>query len=521
MTNDQQKPGQPPESGASRAGATRARSSRGSALLVALAFGVVAILAAASVVIYAAAQSGGNPTHRPTASPSLTAATTPEYLVTPAGTPVANRTTVRWFVGLGSGTVGSQIEAEQAFVSNYNATNKDGIAIQLEVVSNESANEVLKTEIAAGNAPDIVGPVGVKGRNGFEGLFLDLTDEIRKNQIDLTAYDPTLVTYLQESGAQIGLPYDIFPGYIWYNKDLFAAAGLPDLPIRVGDQYQGKDWTWDALAQLAAQLTVDKNGFKSTDPAFDKDGITRYGMDFQWAEARRIASCFGGGSFVAPDGKTAQIPPVWADAFNWYYSAIWNGHYVPDGAAEASALLGNGYPQTSGRVAMNAAWAWSITSIAASASTAKVKHWDIGVMPSWKGSTTSPLDADTFTITRASKNPDAAFKAMMAIMADPGLMRDYGGEPARKADQVDYFASYDATLAPIFPGNQVSWSVLGEMARVPAIPSHEADMPNATEANTDIGAFLYRLQNTAGLDVTAELAKLQATLQKDFDSATP
>ena len=234
------------------------------------------------------------------------------------------------------------------------------------------------------------------------------------------------------------------------------------------------------------------------------------------------AQClFGAGSFVAPDGKTAQIPPVWADAFNWYYSGIWNGHFAPNGAAEASTVLGKGYPQSSGRLAMNAGWAWSLTSIASSAATARVKHWDIGVMPSWKGATTSPLDVDTFTISRTTKHPDAAFNAMMSIMVDAGLVRTYGGEPARKADQADYFASFDAALAPIFPANQVSWSVLGEMAKVPAAPSHEADMPNSFQANVDIGLFLNRIQNTPGLNVNAELAKLQATLQKDFDAAAP
>jgi hypothetical protein len=67
------------------------------------------------------------------------------------------------------------------------------------------------------------------------------------------------------------------------------------------------------------------------------------------------------------------------------------------------------------------------------------------------------------------------------------------------------------------PGSQVYSSV---WARWPGKRSnHEADVPS--QANADIGLFLNRLQNTTGLDVTAELAKLQATLQKDFDAATP
>jgi multiple sugar transport system substrate-binding protein len=295
-----------------------------STILIGLALAAIAILVGASVVAYAAVQSAGNTAHKPTPSP--TASPTPGYLVDQTSAPIAGRTTVRWFVGLGSGTLTSQIEAQKAFVANYNATNKDGIAIQLEVVENSTASEVLRTEIAAGNAPDIVGPVGVIGRNGFSGAFLDLTDEIRKNKVDMSAYDSSLVSFLQEGGAQIGLPYDIFPGYIWYNKDMFAAAGLPDLPTKIGEQYQGQDWTWDNLARVAASLTVDKNGFHAIDAGFDKNGIVKYGMDFQWADARRIASCFGGGTFLGPDGKTAQVPAVWTNAFNWYYNAIWKGH---------------------------------------------------------------------------------------------------------------------------------------------------------------------------------------------------
>ena len=496
-------------------------ASRGSAVLVAISLVAVAALLAGSVVAYAAARSGGNSAPRSTASPSASAAIPSTYLVEPTGIPIAHRTPIRWFVGLGSGTLTSQIENERAFVANYNADNKDGVAIELEVVANGNAYDVLKTEMAAGAAPDIIGPVGVGGRNGLGGAFLDLTQEIAKNKVDLAGYDPALVAYLQEGGAQIGLPYDIFPGYVWYNKDLFKAAGLPDLPTRIGEQYQGQDWTWETMAKVAGQLTVDKNGHRSTDSGFDGNEILQYGLDFQGAEARAIASCFGGGSFVGSDGKTAQIPGAWADAFSWYYSAIWNRHFIPDGAAEASALLGNGHPEASGRVAINVGWAWSLPSIASSASAARVKSWDIAVMPSWKGTTTSPLDADTFTISRTSKNPDAAFKAMRAIEADPTLMRTYGAEPARNADQAAYFASFDAALSPLFPGNRVTWNVLGEMVRVPAIPSQEVDLPASVKSNADIATFLNLLRNVGGLDMNVEMANLRQTLQKDFDAPAP
>jgi multiple sugar transport system substrate-binding protein len=473
-------------------------------------------LAAVPVLVLSACSSSAATT-APTAAP--TAAQT----ATVQGTPVVGKVNIRWFVGLGSGTQPSQIAAQKKFVTDYDANNKDNINLTLEIVPNANAYDVLKTEIASGKAPDIIGPVGVKGRNGFEGLFLDLTSEIASNSFDLTAYDPGLVSFFKSADGQVGLPYDIYPGYIWYNKDAFAKAGLAPLPTKVGDQYNGKTWDWDNLASVAAQLTLDKAGKNSTQAGFDAKNIVKYGMDFQWNDGRRMASDFGAGSFVATDGVTAQIPDAWRAAYNWYYNAMWTSHIAPNGAAEASTLLAAGNSQSSGNVAMNAAWGWSISSIASDAATSKVKAWDMAVVPSYQGTTTAGMDADTFTITKATKNPDQAFKAMVAIMADPTLMNVYGGEPAKTADQAGYFTAFDTQLNKIFPGNKVTWSVLAEMQKHAAVPSIEANFPydTQTQAINIYSAFFTKLQNTAGLDVNKALDQLKKDLQTAYDAGKP
>lgn len=431
---------------------------------------------------------------------------------------------VHWFVGLGSGTQPAQIDAQKAFVANYNSTNKDGITIKLDIVPNADAYDTLKTEIAAGNSPDIIGPTGVKGRNGFEGLFLDLTSLIAKNNVDMSKYPASLTTFVQQ-GAKgiIGIPYDIYPGYIWYNKDIFAKNNLPALPtVAAGATYQGQPWTWQEVGTVAAGLTVDANGKISTDPAFDATKIVQYGLDFQWTgDFKRIASSFGSGNLVASDGKTAQMPAAWESGMEWYYNAIHVAHIVPDGTAENSALLASGNSQASGNIAMNAAYGWSISSLATDAATAKVKTWDMGVWPSWNGTVSAPMDIDTFLLSAATKTPDNAFKAMLAIEADPTLMKTYGGEPADTSAQAAYFTSFDSTLAPIFPGNKVTWSVLAQdEAEAPAI-SHEADMPNFNTSWNDANATLTKLQNTDGLVVSDVLAALVKQEQADFDAAQP
>ena len=170
---------------------------------------------------------------------------------------------------------------------------------------------------------------------------------------------------------------------------------------------------------------------------------------------------------------------------------------------------------------MAAAWSWAISSYDRSGHP-KFSGWDMAVMPSWKGQTSSPLDLDSFQLAAASKNPALAFKVMSAILADSTLSAALGGGmPARTADQTAWFAAMDRQQAIAFPGNQVTWSVLQEMAKYPAMPSHEAYLPNSAKSKTDIDAFLAALQSKDKLDVAAELTKLKSTLQADFDAVKP
>jgi multiple sugar transport system substrate-binding protein len=459
-------------------------------------------------VLVLSACGGSSNTAKPTGSSA------PESVVPTA----AQGVEVTWFVGLGSGTQPNQIEAQRTFVTNFNKSQTE-IVLKLTIVPNTSAYDVLKTQIAGGKAPDIIGPVGVKGRNGFEGLFLDLTPQIAKNNYDLTKFPAALVSFFNQGGdGQVGLPYLTFPAYMFYNKDLFAKAGLEDLPTEVGGQYMGAAWDWNAVKTAGQKLTLDKNGKNPTQAGFDKNNIVQFGIDFQWWDGRRMASAFGGGNIIADDNKTATISDTFKDAWKWYYDAMWTSSFAPTGKYTSSTLLNNGTTVSSGRIAMDGANGWSINSYGTEGK-ATFQKWDIAVIPSWKGKTAGPLDADTFTIAKASKNPDQAFKAMVAIMADQALMQVYGGMPADPAVQKAYFDAFDVSLEKVFPGNKVTWAVLGTMLGYPSTPSHEGNLPNFLQASADYSAFYTKLQNTAGLDVDAEMATLQTTLQKDYDNA--
>ncbi|HEY5487964.1 MAG TPA: hypothetical protein VIK06_09965 [Candidatus Limnocylindrales bacterium] len=444
---------------------------------------------------------------------------------TPAPTPSASvaKTTVVWFIGLGAGSQPNQLKVETDFVNRYNATNHDGIDLQMQIISNGSGT--LKEQIDSGKGPDLFGPVGIQGRAGLEQYVLGLNDLIAENHTDLSAYPPALLaTFKNAAGQYEGLPYDEYPAFIFYNKDLFKAAGLPDLPTQVGQKYMGQDWTWDELATIAKQLTVDVNYRKSTDAGFSPSQIRTYGFDAQWVnDLRRFATPWGAGSYVAADGKTAQIPPVWEQAWKWYYDAMWTSHFAPTDAQRSAADMGNGTTVATGRVAMELTWAWAISSFGASTDSgrpaSKYAHWDMGILPSNDGVTTDPIDTDSFFIGNYSKNPDAAYKAMLAIMADPSLMAVYGGLPVDPSLQAVYFEAAQAAVDAQFVDNPVTWSVLTEMAKYAASPTHQDPFPNYVKGSTDDQAFYTELQSKGGLNLDTEIARFKATLQADFDAA--
>jgi multiple sugar transport system substrate-binding protein len=181
----------------------------------------------------------------PSSAASLAATPEPTPLVTAApidtSEPGPNGgVVVRWFVGLGAGGQPQQIAAQTQFVTDYNNSQKD-VYISLEIYDNKVAGNILKTQIAASNAPDIIGPVGVEGLNLFIDQLADLQPLIDSTGYDMSKYPEAMRNFFKigKGGATIGVPFGTYPSFLWYNKKLFDEAKLPYPPTKVGDQYQG------------------------------------------------------------------------------------------------------------------------------------------------------------------------------------------------------------------------------------------------------------------------------------------
>jgi multiple sugar transport system substrate-binding protein len=440
-------------------------------------------------------------------------------VVEPAAT---EKTKVRWFVGLGAGSDEPTFAPQQAFVDEFNAS-QDKIELVLEIVDNDVAYDTLATQIAAGNAPDIVGPTGIRGRDSFKGAWLDLAPMIEKYSYDLSDFDPALVKFneVKEEG-QLGIPFAIYPSFVIYNQDLFDEAGLPYPPAEYGMPYVDengveKEWNVDTVKELAMKLTVDANGQDATSATFDSEQIVQFGWMNQFTDPRGIGTMFGAGSLVADDGVTAQVPENWKAAWKWSYDGYWNSWFIPNGPyGGADFLQGGGGPFSSGNLAMVQLHMWYVAPWALGG---VPFGWDLAASPSYNGVTTAKLHADTFGILKGSKNQDAAFEVLSYMLSEEhatDLLNVYGGMPARYSLQGDYFATYSEAN---FPGLEINWDIVPASMAYNDNPNHESWMPSFQETTDRYNEFWNYIANTPDLDLDAEIELLVVDLQKIFDAA--
>jgi multiple sugar transport system substrate-binding protein len=493
-----------------------------------------ALTLATIVGLIATACGGSVPSTAPSPStaavaPSIAPEETP--LVTPVpgqgGMTSDGRPLIRWFVGLGTGERPEHIGVEQAVVDAFNAAHdpdspdyvagNTDVVLSLEIYRNAVAYDTLATQIATGNAPDIIGPIGIRALQSFGDQLLDLSSYITSSGADLSEIPQSLIDVYQVDDKQIGIPMAVYPSFIYYNKNHFKEAGLPEPPHKTGEQYDGKPWNWATVADLAKKLTVDAAGADATSSDFDPANIVQYGLDAQWTEndARAWSTVFGGsGSAVAVDGATAQWPDNWRQGLEYYYDGVWNGHFIPNKAAVDGMAGGNTFQ--SGQIAMDVVHLWYTCCVYPAEGTPPVTDWDIAVVPEGPdGKTTSKLHADTIGILATTQHPDLAFEVLQFLSASPELTQVWGAMPARASAQDAFFESLDERFAPL----EIDWQVARDMLANPDVPSHEAFMPDFPRADAANKALGSKLWTTPGLSLDTEIDGLVTELNGIFAAA--
>lgn len=318
-------------------------------------------------------------TTAPTAAPQNTAA--------PSNEPV----TITWWHIT---TADNQKAVWQKLADEFTAANPH-VTIEITVLENEAFKTKLTTVLQSDDMPDIFQSWGGGGMNEYAeaGLLKDITADLDADGgAWRNTFSPGALGVYAYQGTNYGVPWDMGMVGFWYNKDLFAqagieappatwgelltaveklkAAGITPIALGAGDKWPAAFW-WEYLAtRIGGQAAFDAAASRAggfADPAFVQAGekiLELAALDpFQ---AGVLGATWGDEATLMGNGEAAMdLMGQWApgafndnsvdklgigDALGWFPFPA-----VEGGAGAATDALGGGNGFAIGRDAPQAA----------------------------------------------------------------------------------------------------------------------------------------------------------------------
>ncbi|MFO7167770.1 MAG: sugar ABC transporter substrate-binding protein [Chloroflexota bacterium] len=215
------------------------------------------------------------------------------------------------------------------------------------------------------------------------GPYLDRSQRIKTEDFYPEAIEP-----FYWRGTLACIPQNLSSLAVYYNKDLFAAAGVaPPAP----------GWTWDDFLAAAQQLTRDTDG----------DGvIDQYGLGTEVSIFRLAPFIWQNGGDLVDDAasptRLTLDSPAALEATRWFVELQTRHHVVPDAAQEQAESSESRF--LSGRLAMFLNSRRGVPTYR----TITAFDWDVAPLPQ-KVQPAGILHADAYCMARAARNKDAAW----------------------------------------------------------------------------------------------------------------
>ncbi len=421
------------------------------------------------------------------------------------------------FVGFGTGTSPDQIAEHQSLQELYNSTHDD-IQIEFLTVPWEERITKYSTMLAADQPPDIALPIGVGGISEFYKGWLDLTPMIEASNYDMSRFaGKTQEIHNYPGQGVLGLPLCVYPSVVYYNVDVFDAAGVDYPPTGFGEPYaDGDDWTYDKMREISQKLSLDANGNDATSPAFDAENIVQFGWNgWAWGNAGDFTIHFGDevGTGVSLDGtESLMVSDQYVAAYTFLKENIWDYHIRANSEQGGAFYQSAGDPMGSGMIGMweNHSWmsyaygGWS-----------ENFAWNVAAVPTGPtGNLIDMVDADTAVIPAASKHPEEAWEVMKWLFEPEQfdrLIANYGCLPA---DSVSMSAWTDVQKSD-YPS--VDFEVFLDALDYVESVNHESWKPNYSRINDIMDRVKGELMSGTNLDVEAVLQAAHDEIQQLLD----
>jgi multiple sugar transport system substrate-binding protein len=313
------------------------------------------------------------------------------------------------------------------------------IKINLTVVTWDDFDTKMQTMIAAGTPPDVWSHWGPSGFADYvyRGLAADMTPYIEKDNYDLSDYIPEVLAIYTLDGKVYGLPMLTTGSFIFYNKDLFDAAGVEYPPTNWDDT----SWTYDAFVDKCGELTNETG-----DPE-----TTVFGCNLGFWPNDQYAWMFGQDLYPDSAYQTGFADVAYLDseaaikAFQARQDLVWDLNYMPD-PAQVDAM-GGGDIFESGKVAMHLTGGWGWWNYAGLESEF---NWGVAAIPYGAPGRKDVVFTDPWMMSAKTDHPDEAWeflKYLVSPEAQRGWMELVKAPPVRKSLAEDWYKQYP-TMSP-------------------------------------------------------------------------
>jgi len=332
------------------------------------------------------------------ATPSEEAAVTPaEEEVTPAEEEVTPAEEVVLNLGL-IGESKDDFDLYDRIVGDFMAENPN-IEVKIDWLPWAEALAKFKTQFAAGTPPDVFW----LWVNEFQFYLstdnlLNITPYIERDNFSLEDFFTVSVNaYTGDDGNLYSMPREISGMIIYYNKDLFDAAGI---------DYPSDDWTWGEFLEIAKQLTLEDENGKVIQ--FGSAPLTDY------AAFNSILWCFGGEVLNEDRTECTLDSPEAIEAIQWIADTINVEGITPtpaEGANLEQLFLSN-------KVAMFISGRWSTQQLW---NAEDAPRWDIAHIPYGPAGRFTRSSAGSHAIAAATQHPDEAWE-LVKYLSSADLM---------------------------------------------------------------------------------------------------
>ncbi len=298
-----------------------------------------------------------------------------------------------------------------------NIFNKTHPGIHVTLVSGQNSQKIL-TAITGGDPPDVAynSTWAVTQKMGVDGALESLTPWIRRTHFNTRIIPPKLLATGEYRGQIYSLPLSSDTYLLFYNKTLFAKAGITKPPT-----------TWQELQKDAAKLTkMGSNGYQTLG----------FVPDFPWLDPFLIPSLFGASLYNPHTHRITPNTPQMIQALNFersFYAKPYNLVDVKRFESGFGQYASPADPFFSGKLAMVWQGEWWPTYI----HTYSPKlHYGSAPIPYPAGhpelQNAAFSDVGNFYIPRGAQHPAQAWtfmQWMLSTQAEVKLNSGFGGMP--------------------------------------------------------------------------------------------